>query len=104
MMRAFTESDWLVALHQIPGVGWHTINKIKKICGSFTQLPDRLSQHALELGSLRVPWQTIVEELTSQEMWQKIDKLKQTQIEIITVLNERYPELLKEIAQPPWVL
>lgn len=104
MMHTFSESDWLVALHHISGVGWHTIHKIKQICDSFDQLPDRLSQHALGLEALRIPWQTVVQELTSQEMQQKVRELKQRQIDIVTVLDERYPELLREIAQPPWVL
>lgn len=103
-MSAFTESDWLVALHHISGVGWHTINKIKEICASFDRLPDRLSEHAPELDALRLPWQTVAQELTSQEMLQKINILRKTQIEIVTVLDDRYPQLLREIAQPPWVL
>lgn len=103
-MSAFTESDWLVALHHISGAGWHTINKIKEICGTFERLPEKLPQHAAELGTLRLPWQTVVEELQSEEIKRKVAELRRSHIQVVTVLDEHYPELLREIAQPPWVL
>lgn len=103
-MRAITESEWLVALHHVPGVGWHTIHKIKEVCQSFAHLPDRLKQHAAELEALRLPWRSIAEELTSYEMQKKMKRFQEKRIDIVTVLDGRYPELLREIAQPPWVL
>lgn len=98
------EADWLIALHHIPGVGWHTIRKINRICGSFRELPTQLSQHAVELNALRLPWQELVTALVSEEMQRRVRRLKQSDIEVVTVLDEHYPDLLHEIAQPPWVL
>lgn len=103
-MRHYTEVDWLVALHHISGVGWHTINKIKQICGSFDQLPDRLLIHAKELEQLKLPWSSIQQQLHSSDTVQSIRTLKASPIRTITVLDDEYPELLREIAQPPWVL
>lgn len=103
-MRNFTEADWLVALHHISGVGWHTIHKIKETCGSLDQLPEQLSAHGHNLNNLRLPWKAVLKELKSVEIQQKVSELKQSAIRVVTVFDEQYPELLREIAQPPWVL
>lgn len=103
-MQTYSASEWLVALHHVPGVGWHTIKKIKAICGTFDQLPARLNERASELASLRVPWRELAEQLQSDETKQTLRRLREKNIRIMTVLDEHYPVLLKEIAQPPWVL
>lgn len=103
-MHNFTERDWLVALHHISGVGWHTINKIYQICGSFDHLPDRLPAHGKELNQLKVKWHTIRQELQSSRIQRKVNQLMESHIQVMTVLDDRYPRLLREIAQPPWVL
>jgi len=93
-MRAITESEWLVALHHVPGVGWHTIHKIKEVCQSFAHLPDRLKQHAAELEALRLPWRAIAEELASYERQRKMKRFREKRIDVVTVFDDRYPELL----------
>lgn len=105
-MPAYTEeTDWLIALHHLPGVGWHTIYKIHEICGTFRELPSQMSQHAAALKALRLPWQDIATALVSEEIEARVRRLKQSgDIEVVTVLDEHYPDLLREIAQPPWVL
>lgn len=103
-MTTFSASDWLVALTHIAGVGWQTIAKIDEVCGGFANLPQAMNAHSDELAGRRLRPQTIVAQLKATETRQAVVALKQSNIRTLTVFDAHYPPLLREIAQPPWVL
>lgn len=97
--------DGLIAMHQIKGVGWQTINRLMELGWS----PDKelTNEHLKGLRQLRVKPETIerIQRNWSPRLVQQVkEQLKQQQIETITTLDDEYPELLLQIPQPPWVL
>lgn len=103
-MHSFSEADWLVALHSMYGVGWHTLKKINDICGGFHCLPRTLSDHADALRAVRVSVEPMINYLSRPETKRWLSRLKEREVRTLTVLDGDYPPLLREIAQPPWVL
>lgn len=102
-MKTYSESDWLVALHRIKGIGWHTIDKIQQTCGGFVDLPVLITKYQTELAELRIPWQMILRELESSSEMEALHKIPK-EVSVVTVLDDHYPNMLRQIAQPPWVL
>ncbi len=97
--------DGLIAMHQIKGVGWQTINRLMELGWSPDQ--ELTGEHLKGLRQLRLKSETIERiQCTWSPHWirQVTEQLKQQQIETITPLDEDYPELLLQIPQPPWVL
>ncbi|WP_145962196.1 DNA-processing protein DprA [Thermoflavimicrobium daqui] len=97
--------EGLIALRQIKGIGWHTIDKMLKMDWSpdqelTTELLDFLSTSKISKKSiefLRGNWSpTFIRQVN--------EELKQRKIITQTLWDEDYPDLLREIAQPPWVL
>ncbi|MBA4496246.1 DNA-processing protein DprA [Paenactinomyces guangxiensis] len=99
------EQAGLVAMHQIAGVGWHTIDKLRRAGWSPDQdltpsiidglAGQQVSQKTVEY--IRTQWTpAFIKKVTSE--------LKDRGIAVLTPIDEKYPGLLKEIAQPPWVL
>lgn len=95
----------LIALHHVNGVGWHTIQKCYqagwKPGKSFTKaIIKRLEEMSVSAKVL----QRMVQSQSLDAIHQLKRELKSQNIGTITMLDEDYPLLLKEIAQPPWVL
>ncbi|MBA4602527.1 DNA-processing protein DprA [Thermoactinomyces mirandus] len=95
----------LVALNQISSVRWLTIKYLIEL-GWEPQEPvsDKLLDQLLLYGVKSTEIQKIRQELTTSFIAEVDRDLKKRQIQTITFFNEEYPVLLKEIAQPPWVL
>lgn len=98
----------LIYLSQLPGVGWKTISKLENYFSSFQEL---FSKNPLELsmeGEIDYKLaEKIVTELDQAKVKMFQSKLKEWEsrnIKIISYLDENYPKILKEIAQPPWVI
>ncbi|UVI32486.1 DNA-processing protein DprA [Paenibacillus spongiae] len=95
--------DIIIALHETAGIGWHTIRKVVEY-GDWPSYiryePDawrtlglRPEQAAAAARSLRL--------LDMKEHEARMSKLG---ITVITRFDSGYPELLRYIPQPPWVL
>ncbi len=95
----------LVALNQIPSVRWRTI-KILLELGWEPQdsVPGKFLDQLLLYGVKSAEIQKIRQELTSSFITKVTQDLKKNHIQTVTFFDEEYPSLLKEIAQPPWVL
>ncbi|SFJ22743.1 DNA-processing protein DprA [Thermoflavimicrobium dichotomicum] len=97
--------DGLIALNQIDGIGWHTIHRMLE----WGWLPDQeISPELTDYLRMNKTSKNKIEHL--QKKWnphfirQVVTDLKRRNIIPLTPMDETYPELLKEIAQPPWVL
>lgn len=99
------ERDGLIAMHQIHGIGWHILHKLLEAGWSPA---DGLTPDLLRLlGEMRVPKNTVERvrgKWTPSFVRRVKEELKRRGIAAITVFDREYPEYLKEIAQPPWVL
>ncbi|MBD1371466.1 DNA-protecting protein DprA [Hazenella sp. IB182357] len=95
----------LIAMHQISGVGWHTIEKLYQIGWEPSRMPSEKMFH--QLSKLNVSGQLItkIKKRWHAQFIQEVKKELDTRnITAITWLDEQYPPLLKEIAKPPWIL
>ncbi|MFV9509872.1 DNA-processing protein DprA [Tepidibacillus sp. LV47] len=102
------ERELFIFLHSIKGIGWKTIERLKTTLESFHSLfnfsPLELS---MMVGIDLTSAERIIGNLTKENMEQFQQQIKQWEregIRILTMSDENYPPLLKEIAQPPWVL
>lgn len=94
----------LFGLHELEGVGWKTILQL------LSRFPDphvlfELSAAAIASNGIRTSIaEQIATRFTPTFIEQKLLLYKKHSIQILTLLDEDYPSILKEIAQPPWVL
>lgn len=101
--------EMLIFLHIIEGIGWSTINKIVKSINPIKEV--------VFYDSLEIEMKTGVNYSLAKKIYEKIHdnkeidifyenlcKWKTENINIVTYFDNEYSKLLKEIAQPPWVL
>ncbi|MFD0680164.1 MULTISPECIES: DNA-processing protein DprA [unclassified Paenibacillus] len=97
----------LIVLHHIENIGWKTI---QRIVNHFPELSEMLHLQAADWQALGLTPSRAVElarnlyELTPQKMEILLEGYNSKGIGIVTYFDEEYPTLLKETAQPPWVL
>jgi DNA processing protein len=95
----------LIHLHHCRGVSWKVIAGILKIDPSLNSLYT-LSPNFLE-PLLNIPKSTIqifLNDLHSIEIQSMLKQYKEQNIHLITIFDQSYPTLLKQIFDPPWVL
>lgn len=95
----------LIAMHQIKGVGWQTINSLFQLGWE----PDgKLTPEHLEglskSGLSNKTIERIKRTWTPTLIGRVQEELGQRQIGTLTTLDADYPEILLQISQPPWVL
>lgn len=95
----------MVAVHQIQGVGWHTIDKLRQSDWDPGEpLTGEEERRWREAGIGEGTIQRIREKWTP-EFIEKVGKeLEHRGIRAVTMLEEAYPPLLSQLPQPPWVL
>ncbi|MFS8513442.1 MAG: DNA-protecting protein DprA, partial [Planifilum fulgidum] len=99
------ERDGLIAMHQIQGIGWHTLHKLLK--AGWSPAGELTLDLLRRLRDLRVPESTVERiraKWTPSFVRRVKEELVRRRITALTVFDPEYPEYLKEIAQPPWVL
>lgn len=97
--------DGLIALHQFHGIGWHTLHKLLE--AGWSPADGSTSDLLQLLGDMRVSKSTLEQiraKWTPSYVHRVKEELKRRRITTITFFDPEYPEYLKEIAQPPWVL
>lgn len=102
------EKDLLVFLHIQKGIGWKTIFNIFQYMDDIKEI---FFIQPLEFSMRTGIKYSLAEKIINQLKKEYLDEFpKQKEswekagIEIITFLDQNYPERLKEIQQPPWVL
>ncbi|WP_261378323.1 DNA-processing protein DprA [Paenibacillus agilis] len=106
MSRMWRIQDCLFALHQIKGIGWHTIDTCIKLLGG-EQLPawlDRPIAEWMDAGFKPAFAQRLAAGYTTGHLQKSLELTYKSGIDWITMYDESYPECLKEIHEPPWVL
>lgn len=95
--------DTLAALHETEGVGWETINTI--------MAKDGLKDAALrrpadwrDMGLSARRAEAIAANLEHSRMERRRARWDRTGLSIVTEMDPHYPDLLRHIYRPPWVL
>lgn len=94
----------LIAIHDVKGVGWETVNKIMSTVKDLTALlykPEELLREAEVQPPLL---NKIVPVLTKSMIAGKLNFYETCNVRLVTWFDDVYPPLLRYIHKPPWVL
>lgn len=94
----------LFGLHQIKGIGWKAIERCMKAASNLGELLTESVDRLKTYGLTEKQAQAIHNELSEKRINDQYKYYQKHQINVLTVLDTEYPPLLREIAQPPWVL
>lgn len=96
--------DLLFGLNEIQGVGWRTIDKICK-AGLLAETVFSCRQEDFERAGLSPAIaRLLTTALTRKWIEERHSLIEENQLGMLTILDEEYPNMLKESAEPPWVL
>jgi DNA processing protein len=95
----------LLFLHQLPDIGWETIHSIYKEFTGFREIEelegDKLHQRT---GISLKRAHLICSRLKDPAYGQLHESYIKKGVGTLTILDDEYPDLLKRIARPPWVM
>lgn len=92
----------LIALMHYPGISWSAVLQYIMRDPSLQMKPRYIQQNLFSsTAHTNLPSTTF---LQSEIVIEQIRQYEKNGIKAITILDENYPSLLKEIYQPPWVL
>lgn len=93
----------LLTLHETPGIGWHTVKKA--VDAGLWTFGGELDAARFAAAGFRKEQAAEAERRWNEGTAERTEAdYRQLEAYRITILDEDYPELLKEIPQPPWVL
>ncbi|MDF2724622.1 MAG: DNA-binding protein [Paenibacillus sp.] len=99
------DRDVLFGLHELEGVGWKTIQRLAQLTsGKFANLIGAGADDFIAWGMKPNIAHMMGKGLSEQWIEQRRQLYTRQRIEWVTTLEPHYPTLLREIAQPPWVL
>ncbi|PYI50440.1 DNA-protecting protein DprA [Paenibacillus flagellatus] len=95
----------LFGLHELGGIGWKTIRRLESaLSGAWSELLAAEKGDLLAFGLKPAMADTIKDKLTPELIARRLEEYRRGRISFMTALDADYPALLREIAQPPWVL
>jgi DNA processing protein len=99
----------LIALHETDGVGRMTIASIllygaSKGIGSLRHVSDFLAGDWRDMGLSARQASAAVASFRQDAAERRYRRLEEREIQVITYLDDEYPELLYQISDPPWVI
>lgn len=98
-------TDKIIHLHHCRGVGWQTMKKILLADPSLTTLYTQTFTQWQKILPIPVTkLQIFYHDLHHLNIQELIQQYKNNDIEIVTIVDDDYPNLLKQIYDPPWVL
>ncbi|MEY8753151.1 DNA-processing protein DprA [Peribacillus frigoritolerans] len=99
------KKEKLIHLHHCRGAGWKTIQAIMSKDPSLSSL---FTTNYVEWAKmLPIPSNKLnlfLKDLRSLHSFEKLKKYEDSQIHCLTIFDDEYPFLLKQIFDPPWVL
>ncbi len=98
------ERSVLIALHEAPGIGWKRIYHILQQHVDLRELPAWNAGRWRSLGMPEKVAQTLPHELSEPMIQDKLSRYAYHGVDLITIMDDTYPLLMKETAKPPWVL
>lgn len=104
-LTGWEERDGLVAMHQIQGIGWHTLRHLLD-AGWNPSAPwtETVAKEARERGVRSSVLAAISSKWTAEWVKRVRMEMEKRRIHTVTRWDAAYPTLLKELPQPPWVL
>lgn len=94
----------LCMLSEMKGVGCATIRRLMDQLKDLSQIPKLRKEDAASLAISPNKLAQIQEQWDEKVWIQKLKMYQRNGIEIVTYYDQEYPDSLKQIANPPWVL
>ncbi|WP_248926386.1 DNA-processing protein DprA [Paenibacillus hamazuiensis] len=94
----------LIALHETPGIGWKTIRRIVDSMQDLKELPHIPSDDWAAFGIAPAKIVSVHNSFLASLQRERVQRYRTLGVRAMTAWDDDYPELLKHIAQPPWVL
>lgn len=95
----------LIHLHECPGIGWNTLAKMVRFDPSLTSIYTFSPQQLMNVFQIPTHVATsLYRTFHSPTLQNNLSMYKKCGIQVITYFDDAYPDLLKEIYRPPWVL
>jgi DNA processing protein len=92
----------LISIMHYPGISWSTVLQYLKKDPSLQMKPQYIQQNLFSSQAhTNLPSKTFFQ---TEVIIEQIRQYEKDGIKAITIFDENYPSLLKEIYQPPWVL
>jgi DNA processing protein len=104
MMMDTEERIMLIALHELDGIGWKSIERIQKNGDISYKMLNYSSLEWENAGLTRDKAESVLKQLSMERIERRWKQLVDRGIEVLTMFDQEYPNLLKETHQPPWVL
>ncbi|WP_409340988.1 DNA-processing protein DprA [Paenibacillus sp. MBLB4367] len=94
----------LFGLHELPGVGWKTILQLFGLLEEPSHVLEEDSEGLQRYGLMKQRAELIATKLSPSFIEERKARYEKAGIRIVTIFDNEYPQLLRETAQPPWVL
>lgn len=98
------ERSILFGIHELPGFGWRSIQKLLHQLSDLTILLQRDWNPPEHSGLQPDKLKGLKENFHRDFVASRLSKYAEAGIGFVTVLDEAYPALLRQTAKPPWVL
>ncbi|WP_138493989.1 DNA-processing protein DprA [Paenibacillus pinistramenti] len=95
--------ELLITLHGTHGIGWKTIDNVMKH-GDLNDAIDFTEQDWESRGVAPAAARNLIRSIREENRIEQQGRMKSKRIVPVTIFDEQYPILLKEISRPPWVL
>ncbi|WP_379151294.1 DNA-processing protein DprA [Paenibacillus sp. sgz5001063] len=96
--------ELLIGLNEVEGIGWKTIDRIHR-AGLLTENAFLCNFEEWVRAGIHVKIaQKLVADFNKDWIYTRCNLMKEKGVAVATLLDEDYPERLKETPQPPWVL
>jgi DNA processing protein len=97
-------SSILLLLTETPGIGWKTVQRIVHTLPDLHEALHLKPDHWEELGIPRSKAESLYAAFHGPALDDKLKRYRSLNVRFVTRLDDTYPELLRHIAHPPWVL
>lgn len=93
----------LLALQEMEGIGWKTVHAIVSQVPDLAELTEYRASDFVRLG-VRPDRAIALSERLGEKLEAGTKRYDEARVRVLTVLDPEYPDLLRRISQPPWVL
>ncbi|MNO30887.1 hypothetical protein D3C76_208350 [compost metagenome] len=96
--------ELLIGFNEVEGIGWKTIDRIRQ-AGLLTENAFSCSSEdwrTLGINAKIAQW--LAADFNQGWIHARSNLMKESGVAAVTLLDEEYPEILKETPEPPWVL
>lgn len=95
----------LIHLHSCKGVTWNVLNKFLQFDSTLEQIFKLKKEELKSIFSLSDSQaDNLYKDIHRKGIYNTIEEYLQKNIRIVTIFDKYYPELLKQIYDPPWIL